>query len=440
MGQAAPGQRSLFDTPGRQSVEEKAEAEKPVIWTVSRLTRRIKRTLEEAFPDVWVSGEVSNLRRSQTGHVYFTLKDAEAQLGAVLWSSAARQLQFDLVDGLEVICRGAVEVYPPRGRYQLIVRQMQPKGLGALELAFRQLYQRLQRQGLFDSRHKKPLPRFPRFVAVVTSPTGAAVHDVLRTLRRRWPLVRVLVVPAAVQGEEAPGQIAQAVELVNRLRPRPDVMIVGRGGGSLEDLWAFNTEEVVRAIFRSQVPVVSAVGHEVDTTLSDLVADKRALTPTDAGQEVVPHQREIQAHLEHLAARMRRHLQQQVGRARQRLQAIVRSRVIRRPQALLDDSLLRVEELSQRLNRAMQGRLQQGQNRLGHAAGKLESLSPVAVLARGYSVTLQVEGHQVLRRHDQVAPGDRILTQLAQGTLLSRVESTSAENLLVPEAPDRKRP
>ncbi len=437
MGRSAPdSQRSLFDSVAPSKAA--SSAAQPAVWTVTQLTRRIKQTLEEAFPDVWVGGEVSNLRRSQTGHVYFTLKDAEAQLSAVLWRSTVQRLRFDLENGLEVVCRGAVEVYAPRGNYQLIARQVQPRGLGALELAFRQLYQRLHRQGLFDPRHKKPLPRFPRFVAVVTSPTGAAVHDVLRTLRHRWPLLRVLVVPAAVQGEEAPGQIARAVELVNRLRPRPDVMIVGRGGGSLEDLWAFNTEEVVQAIFRSQVPVVSAVGHEVDTTLSDLVADLRALTPTDAGQKVVPHCREVQIHLQHLAARLRRHLAERVRQAGHRLQAVACSRVLRRPQTLLDEPLQRVDELSEQLLRVVQTRLEQAQNRVNHAAGKLESLSPVAVLARGYSLTLRAEDGRVLRSHEEVAPGDRILTQLARGTILSRVESTSAEDHPGLNPPGRK--
>ncbi len=433
MGRSAPkGQRTLFFQPDWHS---SAQGEEPAVWTVTQLTRHIKLVLEEEFPNVWVGGEISNLRRSQAGHVYFTLKDAEAQLNAVIWRSTAQRLRFELENGLEVICQGAVEVYAPRGSYQLIVQQVQPQGLGTLELAFRQLLQRLEREGLFDSRHKKPLPRFPQFVAVVTSPSGAAVHDVLKTIRHRWPMVRVLVVPVAVQGEEAPGQIARAVELVNQLRPRPDVVIVGRGGGSLEDLWAFNTEEVVRAIFRSQVPVISAVGHEVDTTLADLVADQEARTPTDAGQKVVPHRREVQRHLQHLAVRLQRHLLQRLQQAQQRFQAVARSRVFRRPQLLLDEPMQRVDELSERLKRALQGQLQQAENRVNHAAAKLETLSPVAVLARGYSVTLRVEDGQVLRSHEQVAPGECILTQLACGTLTSRVESVSAEDRLRPSGP-----
>ncbi len=433
MGRSVPrGQRSLFEQRLAASPQQDPDGQEPTVWTVSELTRQIKLLLEEGFPEVWVSGEVSNLRRSQAGHLYFTLKDAEAQLNAVVWQSTARRMRFELENGLEVVCQGSVEVYAPRGSYQLIVRQVQPRGLGALELAFRQLYQRLQRQGLFDPRHKQPLPRFPRYVAVITSPAGAAIRDILKTLRHRWPLLRVLVVPAAVQGEEAPGQIARAVELVHRLRPRPDVLIVGRGGGSLEDLWAFNTEEVVRALFESQVPVVSAVGHEVDTTLADLVADLRALTPTDAGQKVVPHRREILQQLHHLAQRLRRHVQQQVVRAAQRLEAIRRSRVLRRPQVLLDEPLQRVDELAERLARALQRQLEQARGRVNQAAAKLETLSPVAVLARGYSVTLRAEDGQVLRSFDQVAPGDRLLTQLARGTVTSRVESTSAQEHLRP--------
>ncbi len=248
--------------------------EKPL--SVFQLTSLIKGILEQAFPSVWVVGELSDVARPQSGHVYLTLKDDRAQIRAVIWRNAASRLRFNLEDGLEVICRGDLDVYPPRGSYQLVIRELEPRGEGALQQALRKLQQKLAAEGLFDPAHKKPLPRFPRRIAVVTSPTGAAVRDFVEVLRRRWQGVHVLIVPTRVQGEGAATDIAAAIQTVNRLSPSVDVMVVGRGGGSMEDLWCFNEEAVVRAIFASQVPVVSAVGHEIDVTLSDLVADVRA--------------------------------------------------------------------------------------------------------------------------------------------------------------------
>src|SRR5262245_6684853 len=247
------------------------------VLTVVELTRQIKGLLEEAFPSVWVSGQISNYRPAASGHLYFTLKDAEAQLPAAMWRGLAMRLRFQPHDGLEVIARGRVEVYPPHGKYQLIIEELQPKGTGALELAFRQLCEKLEKLGFFEPARKKPIPRFPRRVALVTSPTGAAVRDMLEVLGRRWPAVEVLVCPVRVQGEGAAAEIAAAVKLLNQLHQRGrlslDVLIVGRGGGSLEDLWAFNEEVVAQAIFQSLVPVVSGVGHETDLTIADKVAD-----------------------------------------------------------------------------------------------------------------------------------------------------------------------
>src|SRR5262245_7181914 len=267
-------------------------AEKPVL-SVSELTGQIKGVLEECFPVVWVSGEISNLSRPQSGHFYLTLKDDGAQIRAVMWRTAARAARFELHDGLEVICQGYLDVYPPRGGYQLVIQRMEPKGLGALERALRLLRERLAAEGLFDPARKRPLPRFPRRIALVTSPTGAAIRDFLEVLRRRWSAVHVLIVPVRVQGDGAAQEIAAGIELVNRLADPIDVVGVGRGGGSMKDLWAFNEEIVVRAIFASRIPVVSAVGHEIDVTLADLVADVRALTPSEAAERVVPAADEV---------------------------------------------------------------------------------------------------------------------------------------------------
>ena len=275
---------------------EQPQNEQDVL-TVSELTGQIKGVLEGEFPRVWVSGELTDLARPKSGHIYLTLKDDGAQVRGVIWRNTASRLGFQPEDGQHVLCCGEIDVYPPRGSYQLVIRQLQPQGEGAMQVALRQLQQRLETEGLFDPAHKKPLPPIPRSIAFVTSPTGAAIRDFLEVLRRRWPAVHVLVIPARVQGEGAAGEIVRGIKQANQLRPAPDVLVVGRGGGSMEDLWCFNEEPVLRAIFDSRIPVVSAVGHEIDVTLSDLVADRRALTPSEAGEIVVPSRTEMQSQL-----------------------------------------------------------------------------------------------------------------------------------------------
>ncbi|MBN2106659.1 MAG: exodeoxyribonuclease VII large subunit, partial [Deltaproteobacteria bacterium] len=257
------------------------------IFTVAELTRHIRDTLESAYPDVWVEGEISNLRIPSSGHCYFTLKDEAAQLRVVMFRMQARLLRFTAEDGLKVICRGRINVYEQRGEYQLVADMLEPRGVGSLQLAFEQLKNRLAGEGLFAEERKKPLPFLPARIAVITSPTGAAVRDIIRIIHRRFPSVAILVVPVRVQGDEAPEEIARAIETVNQ-RGLGDVIIVGRGGGSLEDLWAFNTETVARAIAASALPVISAVGHETDTTIADFAADLRAPTPSAAAELVVP--------------------------------------------------------------------------------------------------------------------------------------------------------
>src|SRR5262249_20049606 len=262
------------------------------VLSIGELTRQGKGLIEGEFPEIWVSGEVSNLGGPSSGHLYLTLKDSEAQLRTVIYRGIALRLKFDLKDGVEVIARGRLNVYVPRGEYQLSVEQLQPKGIGPLELAFQQLREKLFVKGYFDPKRKKRLPRFPRRVVLVTSPTGAAVRDMLEVLGRRWPAAEVWVCPVPVQGDGAGLKIAEAIGRLNRLR-EIDVMIVGRGGGSLEDLWAFNEECVAQAIFASHIPVVSGVGHETDHTIADMVADVRALTPTEAAERVVPSRDEL---------------------------------------------------------------------------------------------------------------------------------------------------
>ncbi len=394
----------------------------PTVLSVSELTALIQGTLESTFHSLWVSGEVSEVSRPRSGHVYFTLKDAGAKIGAVIWRSAVPRIKFKLEEGQQVICHGDLDVYPPHGKYQLEVRQIEPQGLGALQLAFQQLQQRLAAEGLFDPAHKKPLPPFPRRVGFVTSPTGAAVRDFLEVAARRFRGVDVLVIPARVQGEGAAAEIVRGIELANRIMPPLDVLIVGRGGGSLEDLWCFNEEAVVRAIYASRLPVVSAVGHEIDVTLADLVADVRALTPSEAAERVIPSADELTARLSQLQRRLVTNLRGQAAAARRHLDQLAKSRVLREPKLLLYDRSRRLDELDAAAARAIRRRLSATHDRLAATAARLESLSPLAVLARGYSVTTLADGG-VVRDASQVKAGETIYTRLAQGELSSRVET-----------------
>jgi exodeoxyribonuclease VII large subunit len=399
----------------------------PDVLSVTELTLLIKETLEGSFPAVWVAGELSDVSRPRSGHVYFTLKDGEAQIRGVIWRTTASRVPFDLDDGTEVVCGGNLDVYPPRGSYQLVVREIEPRGLGALQLALRQLQQRLAAEGLFDPRHKKPLPRFPRRIAFVTSPTGAAIRDFLEVLQRRWRGVEVIVIPARVQGEGAAREITRGIAAANRLTPRPDVLVVGRGGGSMEDLWCFNEEAVVRAISASDVPVVSAVGHEIDVTLSDLVADVRALTPSEAAELVVPSGDEIKSVLNSWQQRLVKSLQTRAQQARLRLEALQQSRSLRHPLDRVRELSRRVDELEMRAIRAIRTRHASSGARLAQTAGRLESLSPLAVLGRGYSLTQRAADGQIIRSADNLEVGDLITTKLERGSVTSRVEKIDSD-------------
>ncbi len=392
--------------------------------TVSQLTAQVKELLEAAFPTVWVRGEVSGLARPRSGHIYLTLKDERAQIRAVLWRNTAERLRFNLADGQEVLCRGNLAVYAPRGEYQLVVQKLEPAGMGALELAFRQLREKLGREGLFDPERKRPLPRFARRIAVVTSPSGAAVRDFLQVLHRRWRGADVLIIPTRVQGQGASAEIAAAVRTASQLSPPPDCLVVTRGGGSLEDLWAFNEEPVVRAVAASAVPVVSAVGHEIDVTLCDLAADVRALTPSQAAELLAPDAAELRAALAQLRRRLAAALRGRLADGRARLRAIEASAVFRRPRRLIEDRARTLDELEQRAARAVCQRLDRARQRTEKLAARLDALSPLAVLARGYSVTQRTADGQVVRTAAQLAPGDSITTRLAQGRAVSRVEQT----------------
>lgn len=398
------------------------------VYTIGELTRAIKGLLEETFsPNVWISGEVSNLKKHTSGHWYLTLKDKESQLQTTIFRGVNLRLRFDLQNGMEVIARGRLTVYPPQGQYQLQVEEVQPKGVGPLELAFRQLKEKLSRLGYFD-RRKKPLPPYPRRVALVTSPTGAAVRDMLETLTRRWPLAEVWVHPATVQGDGAGASVAAAIRTLNEL-PGVEVVIIGRGGGSLEDLWAFNEEVVARAIFESRVPVVSGVGHETDLVISDMVADLRALTPTDAATKVVPNKTDVLTWLSETDTRLRDLLLRRLDLAKARLGDLSRRRCFRLPLDRVHDHERRLDEWDERLRRALRQRLAVLRQRLEALTGRLETLSPLNVLARGYSLTRSERDGVVVRTPVQVRPGDRLVTLVQHGRVISRVEETQESTL-----------
>jgi exodeoxyribonuclease VII large subunit len=372
------------------------------IW---ELTAQVKDLLEAAFPGVWVTGEISNFSRPQSGHCYLTLKDDRAQLKAAIWRPTAARVRFEMHDGLEVVCRGRLEVYAPRGTYQLIIEEIEPKGMGALDLA-----------------RKRPLPSFVQQIAVVTSPTGAAIRDFLQVLARRWRGANVLIVPVRVQGEGAAEEIAAAIAAVNQFSRPIDCLVVTRGGGSLEDLWAFNEEVVIRAIAASRIPVISAVGHEIDVTLSDLAADVRALTPSEAAELVAPAAEELFAQLTQMQKRMSAALRSRATGARSRLDALARHALFRRPFQRIFDLVRQVDELSSRTHRAMRQRLQLVRQQTETLAGRLNSLSPLAVLGRGYSLTERLADGQVVRAAAQLTPGEQISTRFARGRSISRVE------------------
>jgi exodeoxyribonuclease VII large subunit len=436
------------------------------ILTVSELTQEIKNILDLKFSDIWIEGEISNLRIPPSGHIYFTLKDDFSQIRAVLFKMQARTLRFVLQDGLHVVCRGRVSVYERRGEYQLILEEVEPKGIGALQLAFLQLKDRLEKEGLFDPAHKKPIPMIPQTIGIVTSPTGAVIRDMLHIIHRRFENIHILLHPVRVQGEGASLEIAKAIEDFNK-RMNVDVIIVGRGGGSLEDLWSFNEEIVVRAIYHSKIPIVSAVGHETDYTISDFVADLRAPTPSAAAELVVRDKREIKNTLHYLEERLENQILQTLQENRTNLSHL--KKMLTDPRKKIEEYFLRVDDLvnrfriltswilkrkrerslhlSERLS--LQNPIQRVKNlrlaiseigkRLGQTMrysveiqrqkvegifGKLGSLSPLSILQRGYSITRKFPSLQILRDAAHIREGDKVEVRLHKGTLLCGVEKT----------------
>jgi exodeoxyribonuclease VII large subunit len=397
------------------------------IFTVGQLTQYLK-NLFAADPQLnrlRVSGEISNFKHHSSGHMYFTLKDAQAALRCVMFRSANARLTFRPADGMKVVAAGKLSIYERDGQYQLYVDSMLPEGIGSLYAAFEELKAKLAAEGLFDAAWKKALPPFPQRIGVVTSPTGAALRDILTTLTRRFPQTEVLIVPVLVQGPEAPLQIVEAIEFLNRV-PEVDIIITGRGGGSIEELWAFNEEIVARAIFASAVPVISAVGHETDFTIADFVADVRAATPTAAAELAVPDQRELQQQLTTSRHRLLFKLRSKLEQEKRYLEQLAAARVLTRPGERVEQARQTLDHLTSRLETQINLRLQAQTAKLELLSGKLEALNPAAVMERGFAIVYDQQG-QVVRSAVQLQPGEKVEIQLRRGQAAAEILHTKTE-------------
>ena len=383
--------------------------------SVSELNARIKGLIESdpVLGSVYVRGELSNYKVYPSGHHYFTLKDAESSLRCVMFRSAASKLRFRPESGMRVTAWGRVAVYPRDGAYQLYCEGLMPEGAGDLQVAYEQLKAKLAAEGLFDPAHKKPIPRYPERIAVITSSAGAAVHDIIRVLRKRWPVAKVVLLPVRVQGVEAPPEIAGALRYANKYRVA-DVIITGRGGGSIEDLWAFNDERVARAIYASELPVISAVGHEPDVTIADFVADLRAATPSNAAELVAPDVSELRDAIRSASARLDQAIGRSLSQRRTALTELASRRVMQSPTGFIDQRRLELDSIRLRLDAAATGRLHRERQEFARLAAKLDALSPLKVLGRGYSIALDAEGRAV-REAGQLKAGDKLDLRLSRG-------------------------
>ncbi|MBB3210420.1 exodeoxyribonuclease VII large subunit [Rhodopirellula rubra] len=404
-------------TPAKKKTAASAEE----ALSISEVTLRIKRAVESSLSSMWVAGEITDIARPRSGHLYFTLKDDRSQLRGVMWRSVAERLPFDLDDGQSVLCFGDIEVYAARGTVQMVVKKCQPQGMGALQLALAQLQAKLESEGLFALERKRPLPRVPRKIAIVTSPTGAAIRDFLQAAASRHAGVEIVLIPSSVQGPGSVEMLVEGIAAAHQLDPLPDVLIVSRGGGSLEDLWSFNEERFVRALARSRIPTVSAVGHEIDVTLSDLVADVRALTPTDAAIQVLPDREVLVDVLDALDGVMRRSLFRRIESSRQRLDWIESRPIFRNPFEIVLNRSRMVDDLDERARSVMRRRLEQNQSRMRQLAAAVSALSPLSVLSRGYSVTQTNDG-TVVRSVDDVQSGQTLQSRVADGVIESTVQ------------------
>lgn len=387
------------------------------VLSVSQLNGYIKTLMDRdaVLAEVAVRGELSNYKVYPSGHHYFSLKDAEGALRCVMFRREAAGMRFRPENGMKVIAYGRVTVFPRDGQYQLYCGGMTPDGAGDLHVAFEQLKAKLQAEGLFDEDHKKPIPKFPDRIALITSPAGAAVRDMLRILAARWPMSRVAVVPVRVQGAEAPGEIAAAIAWVNRHR-RADVIITGRGGGSMEDLWAFNEEVVAKAVYASEIPVISAVGHEPDVTIADFVADLRAATPSNAAELAVPDQNDIYERLYRLSHRLSQAMTRRLTRERQRLEYLARSRALQNPLNYIQDRRVLLDYQRDRLVHGLTFALGRERSRFARLAAALDAMSPLKVLGRGYAIAQRDDGG-VVRSVKEITPGERLTLRLSDGKI-----------------------
>ena len=396
--------------------------EERYIFTVSEVNQFIKDLLDNVPPlqEILLRGELSNYKVYPSGHHYFTLKDSQCSLRCVMFKGSAMRLRFRPENGMQVIAAGRISVYPRDGAYQLYCTGLSPEGVGDLSVAFEQLKEKLRKEGLFNEEHKKPLPKYPRRIAIVTSPAGAAVHDMIRILRRRYPIAKVLLLPVRVQGTEAPAEIAGAIRYADRHR-LADIIITGRGGGSLEDLWAFNDERVARAIYEAETPVISAVGHEPDVAISDFVADRRASTPSNAAEIAVPDMEELLRTLEGTQQRLTQGMQRSIGYRTQQLDALAKKRVLTEPTAYLEDRRQDIDHLTHRLCAGMRAVTDGEGRRFGALAASLDALSPLKVLGRGYALAQTADG-TVQRSAGQVETGEIVHLRLAEGGLVCQVK------------------
>ena len=382
------------------------------IFTISDLNNYIKNLLDtdEVLAGIYVKGELSNYKTYPSGHHYFTMKDAEGTLKCVMFKGSAVKLRFKPENGMSVIAFGRVAVYPRDGAYQLYVSEITPDGIGDLYIAFEQLKEKLLKEGLFDGHHKKPLPRYPKTIAVITSPAGAAVQDIIRVLGSRWPMTKVVIIPVRVQGAEAPPEIVEAIEYANETSIA-DLIITGRGGGSIEDLWAFNNENVARAIFASEIPVISAVGHEPDVTIADFVADVRAATPSNAAELAVPDKNDVYSWLYASDMRLRQTINRDIKTRRQRLNDISSKRVLQSPKYYIDDRRIQVDRSAEKLLSLMQGHIHKKREKYARLAAALDAMSPLKVLGRGYAIA-QLANGEIIKTASDVKTGDRITVKL----------------------------
>jgi len=395
-------------------------SEKRNVYSIAELTKKIKFILEENFSNIWVQGEISNCRKATSGHIYFTLKDEAAVIKAVLFRGYQRAVRFELADGLNVIVHGSVDVFDKRGEYQIIVDLIEPVGLGALQLAFEQLKEKLQKEGLFDESHKKQIPAFPDTIGVITSPTGAALRDILNVVERRYKGIRVIIYPVLVQGEGAAEEIADAIKKAN-LRGDADVLIVGRGGGSIEDLWPFNEEIVARAIYHSEKPIISAVGHEIDYTISDFVADLRAPTPSAAAELVVKNKQELLKRSKELSMRLYSSLERMISQKKEKASYYSAELLLRRINALINEKNLILDDVSRSLSNQIEACLTKNRGRFEKAVGQLNALSPLNTLARGFAIISKLPENKPVFSISDVNKGDEIKTRLKDGVLSSRI-------------------